>query len=116
VKTFPCLNFPPYECSPSEGCGNPWEVKSSKLTSAPILTRENPKPLGMFHPKGKLAPHDIRLLIRMVEVEGIPPPMLKRRLTPPLEEDPKVGIGIYDLGVEKLGKLTNGKDDLTGVP
>jgi len=53
----------------------------------------------MFHPKCKLEPDDIGLLIGMVEGGGIPPPVMKPRLEPPLEEDLKVDIGIDEMGV-----------------
>jgi hypothetical protein len=56
------------------------------------------------------------MLIGMVEMEEIPPPILKPNLDPPLEEYPKVGIGIYMMGVEMLGKITNGNDDTNIVP
>jgi hypothetical protein len=52
----------------------------------------------------------------MVEVERILPPMLKPKLAPPLEEDPKVGVRIDGMGVETLGKITDGYGDTIGVP
>jgi hypothetical protein len=45
----------------------------------------------------------------MVEVEGIPPLILKPRLSPPLEEDSDVGIGMDGMGVGMVGRLKNGK-------
>jgi hypothetical protein len=42
------------------------------------------------------------MIIGMAEMEGIPPPMLKPRLGPPLEEDPDIGIVIDVMGVEFL--------------
>jgi hypothetical protein len=70
----------------------------------------------MFHPKGKPTPDNVGPLIGMVEVEGIPPPMLKPRLDPPLEEDPDVGIKMDGMGIGMLGRLMDGKEDMTGVP
>jgi hypothetical protein len=70
----------------------------------------------MFHPKGELAHDNIRPLIRMVEVEGIPLPILKPCLIPPPEEYPKVGIGIDMMGVEMLDKLMDGNDYTTDIP
>jgi hypothetical protein len=52
----------------------------------------------------------------MVEVEGVPLPMLKPNLTPPLEEDPNVGIRIDVMGVETICKLTDGNDDMIDLP
>jgi hypothetical protein len=56
------------------------------------------------------------MLIGMVEVEGIPPPMMKPRLGPPLEEDPDVGITTDGMGVGMLGILTKGKEDTIDIP
>jgi hypothetical protein len=51
----------------------------------------------------------------MVEVEGIPLPMLKPNLIPSLEEYPKVVIGIDGVGVETSGKLMGGDEDTASV-
>jgi hypothetical protein len=51
----------------------------------------------------------------MVEVEGIPLPMLKPNLIPPLEEYPKVVVGIDGVGVETSGKLIDGDEDTASV-
>jgi hypothetical protein len=59
--------------------------------------------------------YDTEPVIGMVEVEGIPLPVLKPRLEPPLEEYPKVGVGIDRMGVEALGKLTYGDDDMIDI-
>jgi hypothetical protein len=52
----------------------------------------------------------------MVEVEGIPLPMMKPRLPPPLEEDPDLGIKIDGMGVGMLGILIEGKVDTINIP
>jgi hypothetical protein len=41
-----------------------------------------PKPLGILHPKGTPTPDVVGLLIGLVEVEGVPLPMLKSKLGP----------------------------------
>jgi len=45
----------------------------------------------------------------MEEVEGIPLPMLKPRLFPPLEENPNMGIEVDEMGRGMLGILIEGK-------
>jgi hypothetical protein len=70
----------------------------------------------MFHPKGKLGPDNVVPLIGMVEVEGIPLPLMKPSIIPPLEEDPYVGIIINDMGIVTLVRLIGGKKDMTDVP
>ena len=52
----------------------------------------------------------------MLEVEGNLPPTLKPRLSLPPEEDPNMGIGMDGMGVGMLGKLTDGNDDIIGIP
>jgi hypothetical protein len=75
------------------------EVKASIHTTSPILTRENQKPVGMFHRKGISTYNDVGPLIGMVEVEGSPPPMLKPRISPQPKEDPNVGIIMDGMGI-----------------
>jgi hypothetical protein len=70
----------------------------------------------MFHPKGKPALENIGPLIGMVEVEGIPPPMLQPKLDPPPEGHPGVGIITDGMGVEMLGIWMDGKEDTTDIP
>jgi hypothetical protein len=55
-------------------------------------------------------------LIGLVEVEGIPPPMFKLRLDPPLEDDPNLGIKMEGMGVGTLGIPMDGKEDTTNIP
>jgi hypothetical protein len=57
-------------------------LKSSDVILHPSWIGIAPKPLDIFLPKGKLVPDDIGSLIGMVEVEGIPPPVLKLNLNP----------------------------------
>jgi hypothetical protein len=52
----------------------------------------------------------------MVEVEGIPPPMLKPKLAPPLEKIQRWASKIDGMGVEMLGILMDGNDDTTNIP
>jgi hypothetical protein len=56
------------------------------------------------------------MLIGMVEVEGIPPLMMKPRLEPPMEGYPAVENIINGMGVGMLGILMDGKEDMTNIP
>jgi hypothetical protein len=69
------------------------------------LTRDNPKPLGIFQSKGTPAHDDVGSLIVLLEVEGIPPPMLKPRISPHWKMIQVVGIIIEGMGVGTLGIL-----------
>jgi hypothetical protein len=42
--------------------------------------------------------------------------MLKPNSIPPLEKDLILGIRIDEMGVETLGKLMDGDDDMVGIP
>jgi hypothetical protein len=106
----------PEGISPKERCANSWEVKPSSHITSPSSLGTTPKPLGIFHPKGKPTPDDVGLLIGIVEVEGTPPPMMKPRLDPPTKEDPYVGIKMDGMGVGMLDNMTNGIEDTDGVP
>jgi len=52
----------------------------------------------------------------MVEVEVIPLPMLKSRLTPPLDKYLGVGLMTNGMGMVMLGILVDGNIDTTNVP
>jgi hypothetical protein len=52
----------------------------------------------------------------MVEVEGIPLPILKPRLNPPLDRDPIMGIVIDGMGMGMLDILANIKEDTVDIP
>jgi hypothetical protein len=52
----------------------------------------------------------------MVEAEGVPPPMMKPRHGPQLENDPIVGIRIEGMGTITLGILMDGKKYMANVP
>jgi hypothetical protein len=108
--------FPPRDVPLGNGVLTHGKLKTSNLLLPPAWLGTTPKKLDIFHIKGELVPDNTGPLIGMVEVEVIPPPTLKLKLSPPLEEDPKVGIGIDRMGVETLCKLIDGYDDTTYVP
>jgi len=108
--------FPPRDVPPGKGVLTHGKGKPLEVPMLPGLLRIAPKPLGILHPKGTPGPDDVGPLIGLVEVEGAPLPMLKPNLSPPLENNSKVGIDIEGTGVGMIGILKNGYDDTNNVP
>jgi hypothetical protein len=94
-----------------QGNLNPLEVLFPPTTLGIV-----PKPLGIFHPNRKPTLDNSNPLIGMVEVEGVPLPMLKLRLGPPLEEDMNMDIKMDGMGVGTLGRLMDGNEDTVMSP
>jgi hypothetical protein len=102
-ENLPMMKISPKGCAPRERCANPRKVKTSRCTISPSLTRDNPKTTRHTPSKRYTTPDDVGPLIGLVEVEGVPLPMLKPKLRPPLENNPEVGI--EGMGVGTLGIL-----------